>query len=182
MKKEFVAARLDVKAFAQAGASLSGQDPLQDYPRLVAELKGSPADLSVNWSARGEARAQAGASEQIWLHLRAQANLPLTCQRCLEAVTVTVEVERPFHFVADEAMAADLDDESEEDVLVLDRAFDLPALIEDELLMALPLVPRHERCPSEPKLAVADADFEDESEAKANPFAALARLRSDKPS
>lgn len=182
MKKEFVAAQLDIKTFAQAGASLSGQDPLQDYPRLVAELKGSPAGLNVNWSARGEARAQAGATEQLWLHLRAQASLPLTCQRCLEAVTVTVEVDRPFHFVADEATAADLDDESEEDVLVLDRAFDLPALIEDELLMALPLVPRHEQCPSEPKLAVVDPDFEAESEAKAHPFAALARLRGDKPS
>ncbi|WP_137896425.1 YceD family protein [Ramlibacter sp. 2FC] len=180
MKKEFVAAHLDVKAFAQDGASLSGQDPLQDYPRLVAESKGEPAGLSVNWSARGEARAQAGATDQLWLHLRAQVSLPLICQRCLGAVMIAVEVERPFRFVADEATAAALDDESEEDVLVLDRAFDLPALIEDELLMALPLVPRHESCPSEPRLAVADADFEAESEAKAHPFAALARLRGDK--
>lgn len=181
MKKEFVAAGLDVKALAQAGASLSGQDLLQKYERLAAELHGPVADVAVIWSAHGEARAQAGAPDQIWLHLRARAGLPLTCQRCMGVVTVAVEVDRPFRFVADEATAAALDDESEEDLLVLDREFDLYALIEDELLMALPLVPRHERCPTEPRLAVADADFEAESETKANPFAALARLRIDKP-
>lgn len=181
MKKEFVAARLDVKAFAQAAASLSGQDALQDYPRLIAELNGSPAGLQVIWSARGEVRAVAGGAEQVWLHLHAQTRLPLTCQRCLEAVMVGVEVDRPFHFVADEDQAAALDDESEEDVLVLDRAFDLPSLVEDELLMALPLVPRHEQCPSEPRLAASDPGFEAESEAKPHPFAVLARLRGGKP-
>jgi uncharacterized protein len=162
MKKEFAADRLDVKAFAQAGATLSGQDALQDYARLAGEVHGPQAGLTVNWSARGEARSQAGGSDQLWLHLQAHVSLPLICQRCMGPVTVDVVVDRSFRFVADEIMAAEL--------------------VEDELLMAMPLVPRHDSCPTEVKLAVADAGFEAESTAKANPFAALAGLRVDKSS
>jgi uncharacterized protein len=182
MKKEFAADRLDVKAFAQAGTTLSGQDALQDYARLAGEVHGPQAGLTVNWSARGEARSQAGGSDQLWLHLQAHVSLPLICQRCMGPVTVDVVVDRSFRFVADEIMAAELDDESDEDVLVQSREFDLAGLVEDELLMAMPLVPRHDSCPTEVKLAVADAGFEAESTAKANPFAALAGLRVDKSS
>jgi len=181
MKKEFAAQRLDVKAFAQAGGLLSGQDSLEKYERLVQEAQGESKDLVVSWSVRGELRAQAGGAAQVWLHLRAQTSLPLTCQRCLTPVMVDVVVERPFHFVADEAIAAELDDDSEEDVLVLSREFDLLALVEDELLMALPLVPRHEVCPTEVPLQAVDADFDEASTSKVNPFAALASLRIGKP-
>ena len=82
-------------------------------------------------------------------------------------------------FAPDEASAAALDDESEEDVLVFGGAFDLMELVEDELLMSLPLVPRHERCPVDVQLAAADPDFE-ESAVKPSPFAGLASLRLDK--
>ena len=37
---------------------------------------------------------------------------------------------------------------SEEDLLALSREFDLHELIEDELLMALPVVPKHDECPT----------------------------------
>jgi uncharacterized metal-binding protein YceD (DUF177 family) len=71
----------------------------------------------------------------------------MECQRCLTPVDVPLAVERSFRFVADEATAEALDDESEEDLLALSREFDLRELIEDELLMALPVVPRHDECP-----------------------------------
>ena len=59
-------------------------------------------------------------------------------------VDVPLDVERSFRFVADEATAEALDEECDEDLLALGREFDLRELIEDELLMALPVVPRHE--------------------------------------
>ena len=105
----------------------------------------------------------------------------MICQRCMGPVTVDLVVQRSFRFVADEATAAALDDESEEDVLVVSREFDLLGLVEDELLMAMPLVPRHEQCPTEVPMEASDEDFEAESARKANPFAALANLRLKKP-
>jgi uncharacterized protein len=87
-----------------------------------------------------------------------------------------VQIDRSFRFVESETVAEQEDDESEEDVLVCSREFDLGALIEDEVLMDLPLVPRHERCPAPVTLAAADADFDTPAE-KTNPFAVLVQLK-----
>lgn len=179
MTKEFSAQRLDVKAFAQAGAKLGGHDSLLKYERLALEAKGLHPDLLVDWQAEGELRTALGGMSQIWLHLRVRASFPMECQRCLTPVDIPLEVDRAFRFVADEATAEALDDESEEDLLAMSREFDLRELIEDELLMALPVVPKHDECPTVVPLASSDDDFEEASAVKPNPFAALAGLRKD---
>jgi uncharacterized protein len=86
-------------------------------------------------------------------------------------MVVPLSVDRRVFFVAGEDAAASLDAESEDDVLPL-APLDVKALVEDELLLALPLVPRHEACP-EP------LPFEPGPEAPASehPFAALAALK-----
>ena len=179
MTKEFSAQRLDVKAFAQAGAKLAGHDSLLKYERLALEAKGLHPDLLVDWQAEGELRTALGGMSQVWLRLKVQASFPMECQRCLTPVDIPLEVDRAFRFVADEATAEALDDESEEDLLALSREFDLRELIEDELLMALPVVPKHDECPTAVPLASSDDDFEEASAVKPNPFAALAGLRKD---
>ena len=49
--------------------------------------------------------------------------------------------------------------------------------MEDELLMELPVVPRHGVCPDPVKMQAEDADFEAAQESRPNPFAALATLQ-----
>ena len=184
MTKEYSPDRLDVKAFVQANAKLAGHDSLLKYERLAQEAQGLHPDLYVDWQARGELRHVASdgteAVDQQWLHLNVQCAVPLLCQRCLTPVDVPMEVERSFRFVADEATAEALDDESEEDLLAISREFDLRELIEDELLMALPVVPVHGECPVPVTMAFSDEDFEAVSEEKPNPFAALAELGTPK--
>lgn len=176
MSKEFSAQRLDVKAFAEEGARLTGQAPLSAFERLLAETEGRGGDRPVAWSARGETRNPHHVEPEVWLFLQAQATLPLTCQRCLAPVDVEVSVDRAFRFVADEAQAAALDDEAEEDLLALSRSFDLPSLVEDEMLLAQPLVPSHDECP-EPLPAPVN-DLPDEAESvRPHPFAVLERLK-----
>ncbi len=176
MPKEFIAQRLDVKAFAEEAGQLSGADTLGAYERLMAETEGRGAGQAVAWSVQGELRNPRKVQPEVWLHLQADAVLSLTCQRCLAPVDVPVSVDRSFRFVADETAAESEDEEAEEDVLALSRAFDLPALIEDELIMEMPLVPHHDTCPEPVKLSAQDADFQEEAE-RPNPFAALARLK-----
>jgi len=103
-------------------------------------------------------------------------SLPQICQRCLEPVDVAVQLEREFRFVESEAVAETQDDDCEEDLLVTSREFDLAALIEDEVLLAMPLVPRHDTCPVNVKMVAADPDFDALAE-KPNPFAVLAQLK-----
>ena len=181
MTREFAPGRLDVNSFAEAAASLSGNDPVPSYERLSAELAVPAADARVVWDAAGASRAGSGGTPVPWLHLRAQTLVPFVCQRCLAPVEVELKVDRWFRFAADEATAAAEDEESEEDVLVSSRDFDLRALIEDELLMEIPVTPRHESCPDPVKLSAADPDFETAQAERPNPFAVLGSLRSRKP-
>jgi uncharacterized protein len=60
------------------------------------------------------------------------------------------------------------------------RSFDLVELVEDELLMQLPLAPRHEVCPTPVKLAVSDEQFDRASAERENPFAVLGKLKTPK--
>jgi uncharacterized protein len=183
--REFKPRQLDVQAFAEAGATLSGDEPAARFERLMeSRHPDTPAEMvpAVHWSVRGEQLATRGGKPETWLHLSGRACLPMTCQRCLEAVDEPLQVDRRFLFVADEAQAAALDADAEDDVLVLSRRFDLFELLEDELLMAAPLVPRHETCPvTLPDRVGEDTDPMDDAPAedttRPNPFAALAALR-----
>lgn len=177
MKHEFDPQHLDVKAFARAQARLEGGLPLAQLTRLAQDALGA-AD-PVQWRLEGRTQPVQGGTNEVWLHLSAHAALPLRCQRCLTPATEVIDVERDFRFVNDEATATEEDDASQEDVLVLSRDFDALELIEDELIMALPLVPMHEVCPSEHALTANLADDEVPEE-KPNPFAALASLRTPK--
>jgi uncharacterized protein len=130
----------------------------------------------VSWSAAGEQRLQAGAPPQTWLRLQAQTTVTLQCQRCLQPMAETLALDRWFRFVGSEDEAERLDEDSEEDVLVVSRRFDLLELLEDELILALPLVPRHETCPQPLPMSAGEDDVGGEAAAE-NPFAALAALR-----
>ena len=180
MKKESAPTHLDVKAFAHAASEIAGHDLLSNYARLLKETNGLGADLIIDWSARGELRADEAAGEQVWLHLTVQANLPMICQRCLGPVDIAVHVNQSFRFVGSEEAAAAQDEEAEEDVLVLSRDFNLADLIEDEVLMAMPVIPSHETCPVVLPLTAVDSDFDAAATEKPNPFAVLAKLHSGK--
>lgn len=177
MKHDYDAQHLNLEAFARAQGSLTGSEELPHFERLQQEAQGVAATSPVRFTAEGQIRSDGGQGEQIWLVLTAEVALPQTCQRCLGPVEVPVLVEREFRFVATEEQAEVEDEDSEEDVLVLSRDFNLLELVEDELLMALPVVPKHDICPSPVKLQAADADFVEEEDKKPNPFAVLQQLK-----
>jgi uncharacterized protein len=182
MSKEFTAHRLDVRRFAEEGAALSGREPVQKHERLMAETQGRGGACAVSWSASGEIRNPGHVHPEIWLHLRAQALLPLTCQRCLAPVEIPLAIDHSFRFVVDEDMAAAQDELAEEDVLALSRSFDLVELVEDELLMEMPLAPMHEVCPEPVKLSVQDEGFDEASGRRDSAFGVLTRLKIGKSS
>jgi uncharacterized protein len=176
MSRNIQPERLNVLALAQVGEPVSAVTPLSALERLSAEsaLPDVPADVA--WQVRAELRPAASGGESVWMHLAAQASVPLTCQRCMSPVTVALEADQWFRFVADEDTAMAEDDEAEEDLLVMTPQFDLQALIEDELLMALPLVPMHEQCPEPPSLS-ADEEGMAEPDPLPHPFAVLGQLK-----
>jgi uncharacterized protein len=165
---------LDVTAFAAAQGRLSGEWPLAELHRLGPATAG-PTDAEVVWAVHGERRGKVPGAAETWLHLRTSTTLELVCQRCLQAMPQPLNVARSFRFVKDEAEAERLDEHSEDDVLALGHPLDLLVLVEDELILALPLIPRHELCPH-PLLPRASAPLNGNSPEE-HAFAALAALR-----
>ena len=172
--------RLDVMTLAREGESLSGHWPAAELPRFCsggALESVASAWPDVRWQMHGEMRGRPGALAEAWLRLRVDAQAVQTCQRCLQPVAIPLQIDRAFHFVRDEATAAELDADSEDDVLVASKAFDAREWVEDELLLALPIVPLHEVCPK-PLLAAAESSMHEATVTpQAHPFAALAVLR-----
>jgi uncharacterized protein len=185
MTRQLQASRLNMQAFAQQGEALVETTPLHDLHRLTQEAHrtqdahDAQTGSVVKWRALGELREHTGAEADVWLRLEASTSIALTCQRCMQAVLIPLEVDQWYRFVATEDIAMAEDDASEEDLLVMEPQFDLLALLEDELLMALPLVPMHEQCPASLSHASPSLKEQDEYEPaeKPNPFAVLAQLK-----
>lgn len=177
-QRAFDPLHLDVAPFAAQGAELRGAWPAAELPRLTeatrAESVVEPND-PVHWQAVGESREQRGAPPQVWLHLQAHTAVWQQCQRCLQPLREGLAVDRSFRFVRDERQAAEEDADSDEDVLPLSKSLNLRELVEDELILALPLVPRHEVCP-QPLLQPSEGPPA-EPEERPNPFAQLAALK-----
>ena len=181
MKHAFDATHLPIATFAQGQGTHAGEERLSHFARLMEQSQGLGGETFVTYSVLGEMRPDAAGSEEPWLHLAAQATLSLICQRCMAPVDEVIRFERDFRFVASEALAEVEDEESEEDVLVLSKSFDLLELIEDELLMSTPLVPKHEVCPQPVKLQAADPAFVAQAQEKPNPFDMLQQLKKKDP-
>lgn len=186
-QRVFQPRKMDVGAFIESGEVLEGATSVAELPR-VGEGLAEGADLArvapVRWRVEGESVAQRVGPAHLWLVLEAEAVLPFECQRCLQPVDLPVAVSRRIRFVQDEAAAAELDANSDDDVLALSRQFNLLELIEDELIMAEPILPRHDTCPVDmeawmsPEPAEADeTEAEDVPAEKPNPFAVLAALK-----
>ena len=165
---------LDITALCREAEAIEGRLALTDLSRLGESLFGaSDADAEAAWSAHASQKQVAGGEPERWLHLAAQAEVTLQCQRCLQAVRRPLAVARRFRFVRSEQEATRLDEEIEDDVLVLPPRLDLLELLEDELILALPIVARHDgACPQPLPLPAAVVE-----EAAPNPFAKLAALR-----
>lgn len=175
METKFDASHLDVSAFARAQGHVQGGSALKAWTRLREEsLPEGWETLQVQWQMLGRLQPRTGSADEVWMHVQAHAEVQMQCQRCLTPVVLPLSVDRDILFVADEATAAELDDTLDDDVLVLSKDFDALALVEDELIMALPLVPRHEVCPQAlPAPSVGEEDLPE----RVHPFAALAALK-----
>jgi uncharacterized protein len=176
-------ARLDVAELAQRSGPFEGDWPLAAMARLRQPGEPEPDPLAkLHWHATAEHRPVSNGAPELWLHLSVCTTVLRTCQRCLQAMAVPLALHRHFLFAPNEAQAEAWDAERDDaDVLVLTRSLNLLELAEDEVLLALPIVPRHEVCPQPlvaPSLeARTPTEVSPEEVDRDNPFAILAQLK-----
>ncbi|MEW6678187.1 MAG: YceD family protein [Pseudomonadota bacterium] len=123
--------------FARRAEQLSGVLGAEDLPRLAAQL--SPDCPDVQYRLQGG--MQAG---RPVIGLEVQARVRLICQRCLGEYVESLELVREYPVARDEAELARWErDVPLLDALVADPKQGVAELVEDEILLSLPLVPRH---------------------------------------
>jgi uncharacterized metal-binding protein YceD (DUF177 family) len=88
-----------------------------------------------------------------------KGQMQLICQRCMQPCLVQIDESRQFVFLANEALADafPMEDDALEP-LVMSSQFDLLGTIEDEILLSLPLIPKHPEGECEPAALASTAD------------------------
>lgn len=114
-----------------------------------------------------------------YLQLTLEATLPLQCQRTLERFELPVRIEQRLGLVRNEAQEAALPEDYEPVLVEDDGALHPLELIEDELILALPVVPL--RPDSDAVDIVWPVQAPEMEDAPPNPFAALVTLKQNKP-
>jgi uncharacterized protein len=153
----------DAFAFARDGRVLEGTLPISELERLH--------DLLVEVVGEVAFRLQGfkGERGEPMLQLEISGVLPLACQRCLNAVPCDLDVDSLLELVPEGAeLSEDELEDDTRDFLPVERELDVAELVEDEILLALPVAPRHEKCGLP---GAADAGE------RINPFAALSGLK-----
>ncbi len=161
---------VDVWRMVMARRSFEGTLAVAALPRLVSALVD---DAGMVHFALEFGRDALGTA---FLDVRAQADLHLLCQRSLEPFACPVTVDSRLGLIREEREEAALLP-GYEPLLVDAEPLRLASVIEDELLLALPLVPMRPGSENAVAAWAVPADDELEPATRANPFAALRMLK-----
>ncbi|OYY50439.1 MAG: hypothetical protein B7X95_05710 [Methylophilaceae bacterium 17-44-8] len=152
--------------FAKRLQTLEGEVPFDALQRLNALLAmdGVNAQSKIKYQLVGQIQKYQLPS----LHLYIDASLPMLCQRCLESMQIPIKLQ--FDYVISAEMPESLDAIDDMDWVEASVDMDLQALIEDELLIALPIAPVHASLCKQLKFETGE---------KVNPFSVLKSLKKD---
>lgn len=160
---------IDSLDFARNGQQLSGEVPVVELPRLLDE----PENLSgiLRYVVRG------GVDKQgiPWIEISVDGHCQLRCQRCMNSLDFPLQLDTRL-LLRDQAGLDELDDngaggdEEEFDSILADPHLNVLDLLEEEILLSLPIASKHELG------ACQVADSENAAEEK-SPFAVLAKLK-----
>ena len=150
---------IDGLEFAKARSRLQGSWPVAEFLRLHDALRSTAGTLHYELEGVPEQHGRPA------LRLKVEGALQLTCQRCLAALEfpLRIGVSLLLAETQEEIDAAPLDAEGPESILA-GREMAVRALVEDEVLLAIPIAPRHPAC---------SAGAKDAAGARQRPFAGL---------
>jgi uncharacterized protein len=163
--------QMDIWRMVANQRRFEGSVPLAQMPRLVEVLADSDGEC------RYVVEFYRDPLKIDVMHMQLSASLPLICQRSLERFVHQVEIDQRLGLISEESQEAAMPEGME--AVLVDRGGDVSPLelIEDELLLAVPLVP------VSPNASELDPEWVHEEsleEDKPNPFAALQTLKDHK--
>ena len=153
---------IDSLEFARTGQQMQGEVTVAQLTRLADSLFDAGGYLKFTLAGSCDARRRPR------LNLKVEGEVNLRCQRCLGSLAYPVAVESSLLVLTPDAggETAGIDDL---DGVPANPGIEVRVLIEDEVLLAIPIAPRH----SEGQCSAAVNTTRDHA---ASPFAALAPL------
>jgi len=156
---------MDPLDFARNGGTHHGKIALSGLERLQDYLTDNSGE--VQYAVTGALNRNAKPMLQIVV----RGLISLCCQRCLGKYPHALDLQADLLLARDENELARLDEDESVDCILATANMDVLALIEDEIILSLPLSPRH----GESECSI---DRPDSDTAKEKPiFAALAALK-----
>ena len=170
--------QVDPIRLSARGEHLQGTIPLKQMKRLTSALLSDKGDVHL------DAEFSVDINHVVILAGKIDTDTKLICQRCMGEMDLPIKIDFQVAFVRSEDEMERLP-EGYEATLVDNTTMMLSDIIEDEILLALPSIPKHldESC-SPDKIEVdwgsQKNEPDTESEERENPFDILASLKTDK--
>ncbi len=164
---------IDPVRLAQRSQRLGGQYALGEMQRLATALVHTEGNVRV---ALAFGIDEAGTR---YLEGEVETEVTLVCQRCLQPMRYPIHARMVLGVVGSADEGENLSEEYEPLVCESESLF-LRDVIEDELILALPIVARHAEveCPATARVGAGQESTADEPQ-RANPFAVLAALKTN---
>ena len=152
---------------------------IDQLPRLAKEASVVLKGDGFEWDVQSHFEDSPGSEPLQTLDLGLKGRIHLICQRCLQDCAVDLAENRRFVLLATEDLADDYPIEDEEhEALVASQHFNLLETIEDEILLSLPLIPKHPEDFCEPHASsFGDEGEKDALEKPENPFNILKNMK-----
>lgn len=159
----------DVDPLADGRVRIDFAIAIADFPRLRSQLARAEGEVT------GRVRFGRDGGVPV-ADVKISARAELTCQRCLAPLACPVECDGRVAMVADTA-EADRAPEGLETILAPGHRISVRDLVEEELLLALPIVPLHagSDCPARGQVRIA-GHGESPGEERHRPFERLDEL------
>ncbi|MBY4677173.1 YceD family protein [Marinobacterium arenosum] len=166
--------RIDPRKLAEREVRFESSVDVDQLPRLVECLALPDGKIEVD--------LQFSVDEQRIRTIvgSARGDLHMACQRCLEPVEVEVAATFNLAIAASEEAAKQLP-RYYDPLIVEDEEIELLPVLEEELILSLPMVPYHQDCSIQTSFGddagAVDADGAESASEKPNPFSVLAKLK-----
>ena len=134
-------AHIDGLRFAESGGILRGVRKVSAFNRLQDLLSSNDGELDYQLAGT---RDEVG---RLAIGIRIGGELQLTCQRCLKGMSYRLGVDELLVLARSEAEIEALPVDPEmHDRILAGKEMEVGTLLEDEILLAIPIAPRHEHC------------------------------------
>jgi uncharacterized protein len=165
---------IDPIQLADQDTHLSGVIPLRQMKRLLTYCRSDKGDVSVELALSHDRER-----DVRMMRGEVATEITTTCERCLEPMTLALQYRVNLRLL----MPGQENLEEQDDVLIVSEPVSLAELVENELILAMPMIPKHamDQCAAAKVAGGSDSRSgspePEQIDSKESPFAGLAKLK-----